>query len=57
MSSTAQDLRQRIWQQVQRMDGTVRSREQVEGFIVARTGYDLHPDHYEAILARLEGRA
>ena len=39
------------------MDGTVRSREQVEAFIKARTGMDLHPDFYAAILSRLEGRA
>ena len=54
---TSQDLRQRIWAQVQKMDGTVRTREQVETFIKERTGMDLHPDYYEAVLARLEGRA
>ena len=53
----SQDLRGRIWAQVQKMDGTVRTRDQVEAFIKERTGMDLHPDYYEAVLARLEGRA
>ena len=50
----SQDLRQRIWAQVQKMDGTVRTREQVEAFIKERTGMDLHPDYYEAIYNRLQ---
>lgn len=54
---TSADLRKRIWAQVQKMDGTVRTREHVEAFIKERTGMDLHPDYYEAVLARLEGRA
>ena len=33
-----------------------KTREAVEALIKERTGMDLHPDFYEAILARLEGR-
>ena len=51
------DLRRRIWAQVQTMDATVRTREQLEAMIKARTGMDLHPDLYEAILNRLKGQA
>lgn len=50
---TSQELRQRIWAQIQKMDATVRSRDQVEAFIKERTGMDLHPDFYEAIENRL----
>ena len=50
-------LKGRIWTQVKKMDATVRTREQVEAFIKARTDMDLHPDLYAAILNRLEGRA
>ena len=53
-ATTSQDLRQRIWAQVQKMDGTVRTREQVEAFIKERTSLELHPDTYSEILHRLE---
>jgi hypothetical protein len=51
---TSQDLRQRIWQYVTQHDKSVKTREDVESFVKARTGMNLHPDLYSAILARLE---
>jgi hypothetical protein len=51
---TAADLRMRIWKIVQARDTTVKTREDVESFIKARTGMDLHPDFYQAIVSRLE---
>ena len=53
----AAELRQRIWTQVQALAPDARTREAVEAFIKERTGMDLHPDLYSAILARLEDRA
>jgi hypothetical protein len=51
---TSQDLRQRIWKIVQSRAPEVKSREAVEAYIKERTGMDLHPDFYQAILNRLE---
>jgi hypothetical protein len=51
------DLRRRIWQLVTQRDRTVKTREDVESFIKARTGMDLHPDFYQAVLNRLEQQA
>jgi hypothetical protein len=47
-------LRRRIWHLVQSRDTTVKTREDVESFVKARTGMDLHPDFYQAIVNRLE---
>jgi SWIM zinc finger len=52
--ASAQDLRQRIWRLVQAQAPEVKSREAVEAYIKERTGMDLHPDVYGAIVARLE---
>ena len=49
-------LRQRIWAKVQELAPEARTREAVEALIKERTGMDLHPDLYSAILARLEER-
>jgi hypothetical protein len=54
---TSQDLRQRIWSMVQAQAPEMRTREQVEAWIKAETGYDLHPDNYRAIMNSLEQRA
>ena len=54
---TSQDLRQRIWHMVQAQAPEMRTREQVEAWIKAETGYDLHPDNYRAIINSLEQRA
>ena len=53
LPSTSQELRQRIWAQVQERAPEARTREAVEAFIKERTGMDLHPDLYGAILTRL----
>ena len=47
-------LRRRIWHLVQSRDTTVKTREDVESFVKARTGMDLHPDFYQAIVNRME---
>jgi SWIM zinc finger len=47
-------LRQRIWQYATQHDKTIKTREDVESFVKARTGMDLHPDFYQAIVNRLE---
>lgn len=52
---TGQEYRQRIWAQVQDLAPQVKTREAVEAFIKARTGMDLHPDQYQAILENLSG--
>lgn len=52
-----QEYRQRIWARCQELAPEARTREAVETFIKERTGMDLHPDFYEAILNRLERRA
>ena len=46
-------IRQRIWAKVQELAPEARTREAVEAFIKERTGMDLHPDLYGAVLARL----
>ena len=51
------DLRRRIWAKCQELAPDARTREAVEAFIKERTGMDLHPDLYSAVLARLEERA
>jgi hypothetical protein len=50
----AAELRQRIWQYATQHDKTIKTREDVESFVKARTGMDLHPDFYQAIVNRLE---
>jgi hypothetical protein len=50
---TSQDLRQRIWAIVKDHMPEAASREDVEAWVKKRTGYDLHPDHYVAIVNRL----
>lgn len=54
---TAQEYRQRIWAMVQAQAPHVTTREAVETWIKAETGYDLHPDNYRAIINSLEQRA
>ena len=54
---TGQEYRQRIWAMVQAQAPDMRTREQVEAWIKAETGYDLHPDTYRAIINSLEQRA
>ena len=54
---TGQEYRQRIWARVKELAPEARTREAVEAFITERTGMDLHPDLYGAVLARLEERA
>ena len=51
---TGQEYRQRIWARVQALAPEVKTREQVEAFLKERTGMDLHPDLYQAILSRLQ---
>lgn len=51
---TSQDLRQRIWTKVQELAPDVKTREAVEAYLKERTGMDLHPDFYQAIVSRLE---
>lgn len=51
---TSAELRQRIWAMVQAQAPEVKTREAVEAFIKERTGMDLHPDLYQAIVHRLQ---
>ena len=51
------DLRRRIWAKCQELAPEAKTREAVEAFIKERTGMDLHPDLYKAVLARLEPSA
>jgi hypothetical protein len=51
---TSQDLRRRIWTLVQATGVELPTRSDVERYIKERTGMDLHPDLYGAILERLE---
>jgi hypothetical protein len=50
----AAELRQRIWAKCQELAPDARTREAVEAFVQERTGMALHPDLFQAILARLE---
>ena len=52
----AAELRQRIWAKVKELAPEATTRETVEAFIKERTGMDLHPDLYGAVLAT-PGRA
>jgi hypothetical protein len=54
--TSSQDLRQRIWALVKAAEPGRTSREAVEAYIKERTGMDLHPDFYQAIVNRLEQR-
>lgn len=51
---SSQDLRQRIWALVKAAEPGLTNREAVEAYIKERTGMDLHPDFYQAIVNRLE---
>jgi hypothetical protein len=54
VSSTAQDMRRRIWARAQQLAPEAKTREEVSRVIMERTGLALHPDHYGAILTMLE---
>jgi hypothetical protein len=56
VSRTAQALRARIWARVQALAPEVRTRQDIEVWIQQETGYPLHPEHFEHILASLEVR-
>jgi hypothetical protein len=52
---TRQELRQRLWALVKQSDPTITTREACAAFVQASTGLVLEPDHYRAIVHRLEG--
>jgi hypothetical protein len=54
---TSQEMRQKIWAQVQELAPDVKTREAVEAWVLARTGVRLLPDNYAHILTSLEGKA
>jgi hypothetical protein len=53
---TAQELRQRIWALVKQADPTITTREACAAFVQASTGLVLEPDHYRAIVEKLQQR-
>ena len=51
---TEKELRQRIWAIIKEQAPECGTRASVEAFIKERTGMDLHPDFYQAIVNRLQ---
>ena len=53
---TSADLRKRIWAHIYKAAPEVKTQDAAVAWVKERTGLEMHPDHYEAILKTLEGR-
>ena len=53
----SQDLRKRIWAQVNRHAPHIKTQDDAEAWVQERTGLAMEPDQYSAILTALETRA